>query len=153
MWGRFGKRFDRRAKKNTDLIKVKYALPAMWVIILDLCINPSLSRSHRASYPREPPPARPLSSLTPYGFPCPRTSSGIHLRILPSRACIPLILRANLDSFSVYFQRRIKLIPGARIRTRVITINSIHRWNYNETLKRGPVIQPRLENFSGTVLE
>ena len=31
---------DRRTKKNTDLIKVKYALPAMWVIILDLCINP-----------------------------------------------------------------------------------------------------------------
>lgn len=31
---------DRRAKKNTDLIKVKYVLPAMWVIILDLCINP-----------------------------------------------------------------------------------------------------------------
>lgn len=40
VWDWLEKRFDRRAKKNTDLIKVKYALPAMWVIILDLCINP-----------------------------------------------------------------------------------------------------------------
>lgn len=150
MWDWLEKRFDRRAKKNTDLIKVKYALPAMWVIILDLCINPFLllSRSRRASHLWRPS----RTSLTPYGFSYPRTSPGIHLGILPSRACIPLILRANLDSFSVYFQRRITLVSGARTRAQVITINSIYRWNYNETLKRSPVIQAQLEYFSGVIL-
>lgn len=94
MWDRLGRRSDRRAKKNTDLIKVKYALPAMWVIILDLCINPFflpvlVGRAAPASRPPPflaNPPGRPaLFPLTPYGFSYlstyPRTSSGIHLGI------------------------------------------------------------------------
>lgn len=146
---RLEKRLDRRAKKNTDLIKVKYALPAMWVIILDLCINPFFLP---ALVGRATPGVHRAPPSHPVGFSYPRPPPGIHLGILPSRACIPLILRANLDSFSVYFQRRITLVPGARIRARVITINSIYRWNYNETLKRSPVIQARLEYFSGVIL-
>lgn len=149
MWERLGRRSDRRAKKNTDLIKVKYALPAMWVIILDLCINPFFLP---VPVGRAAPASRPPSYLAPR-----RPALFPHtLRIFlptylpshivgspprdsrPSRACIPLILRANLDSFSVYFQRHIKLVSGSRIRIQVITINSIYHWNYNETLKRSP---------------
>ena len=62
MWDRLGKRFDRRAKKNTDLIKVKYALPAMWVIILDLCINPFFL----ATPVELPPRAAPASTAFPH---------------------------------------------------------------------------------------
>lgn len=57
---------DRRTKKNTDLIKVKYALPAMWVIILDLCVNPfpgTLSHPpSRAATPTQPLPLAALES-------------------------------------------------------------------------------------------
>lgn len=151
VWDWLEKRFDRRAKKNTDLIKVKYALPAMWVIILDLCINPfflpapSFEASHSLGVHRVPP-------SHPTDFPTLAHRRGSTSGFCHPAPRIPLILRANLDSFSVYFQRRITLIPGARIRARVITINSIYRWNYNETLKRSPVIQARLEYFSGVIL-
>lgn len=90
MWERLGRRSDRRAKKNTDLIKVKYALPAMWVIILDLCINPFFLP---VPVGRAAPASRPPSYLAPRRpalFPhtlriflptYPRTSSGVHLGI------------------------------------------------------------------------
>lgn len=90
MWDRLGRRSDRRAKKNTDLIKVKYALPAMWVIILDLCINPFflpvlVGRAAPASRPPSflaPPSSSAVSLSHPTDFPTyPRTSSGIHLGI------------------------------------------------------------------------
>lgn len=54
--------FDRRMKKNTDLIKVKYALAAMWVIILDLCFNP-LPRLVFSVVPPSPPPHPPFLLL------------------------------------------------------------------------------------------
>ena len=78
MWDRLGRRkSDRRAKKNTDLIKVKYALPAMWVIILDLCINPYFLSVLSSGEP--PPRAVPSFALRRPTFPSHPTDFPIYL--------------------------------------------------------------------------
>lgn len=150
MWDWLGKRFDRRAKKNTDLIKVKYALPAMWVIILDLCINP-LFLAVRAA---------PASQSGVHRIPSHPTDfpTLAHRRGSTSGFCHPapaflLSIVLTWIRFQRTFSGVSSSLPGARIRVQVITINSIHRWNYNETLKRSPMIQARLEYFSGVILE
>lgn len=106
-----GKRFDRRAKKNTGLIKVKYALPAMWVIILDLCINPFFPSScSRMNHPHdEPHPAVHRVLLTLSGFSYPSNiaeDSPPDSTILPLPRLPAFLLSSALTwiRFPVYFQ-------------------------------------------------
>ena len=77
---RVGGLSDRRTKKNTDLIKVKYALPAMWVIILDLCINPFSRCARCLSTWISPPHGRRESS---------ENSSLSSSRVHRVSACVP----------------------------------------------------------------